>query len=481
MVATVLKTCLLSIAVLLACKSNHADEEKKDIIQPPKTETKSDVDFWLTNTDQSSLFKKQNVSLLFSPATNTGSTIEIDDSKQFQEIDGFGYTLTGGSATLINSLNESSKAALLKELFQHDGNNIGVSYLRISLGASDLSESVFTYNDLPVGEIDLELKKFTLEKEKKDLIPVLKEIISIFPQIKIMASPWTPPLWMKTNNNSVGGSLKPEYYDVYARYLAKYIQEMAKEGIIIDALTVQNEPLHPGNNPSLLMLAADQKNFVKNNLGPVFKAENIKTKIVVYDHNADKPEYPIEILNDPDAKKYVDGSAFHLYAGSISALSIVHNAHPDKNIYFTEQWVGAPSNFSEDFKWHVENVIIGSMNNWSKVALEWNLAADALQKPHTQGGCTQCLGALTIDGPSISRNVAYYIIAHASKFVRPGSKRIFSSAATNLQNVAFKTPEGKIALIVLNKSGATQSFNVKYNGKQVSSTLNAGSVGTYVW
>ncbi|ADY53615.1 Glucan endo-1,6-beta-glucosidase [Pseudopedobacter saltans DSM 12145] len=481
MVTTVLKTCLLSAVALFACKSNHADDEKKGIIQPPKTETKSDVDFWLTNTDQSSLFKKQNVSLLFGPAANTGSTIEIDDSKQFQEIDGFGYTLTGGSATLINSLNESSKAALLKELFQHDGNNIGVSYLRISLGASDLSESVFTYNDLPVGEIDLELKKFTLEKEKKDLIPVLKQIISIFPQIKIMASPWTPPLWMKTNNNSVGGSLRPEYYDVYARYLAKYIQEMAKEGIIIDALTVQNEPLHPGNNPSLLMLAADQKNFVKNNLGPVFKAENIKTKIVVYDHNADKPEYPIEILNDPDAKKYVDGSAFHLYAGSISALSTVHNAHPDKNIYFTEQWVGAPSNFSGDFKWHVENVIIGSMNNWSKVALEWNLAADALQKPHTQGGCTQCLGALTIDGPSISRNVAYYIIAHASKFVRPGSKRIFSSAATNLQNVAFKTPEGKIALIVLNKSGATQSFNVKYNGKQVSSTLNAGSVGTYVW
>jgi len=481
MIATTFRAFVLSAAVSLACKSNHTADEKDPVPNPPKQEIKSDVELWLTNTDQSSLFKKQNTSLMFGTVTNTGTTIDVDDSQTFQEIDGFGYTLTGGSAILINSLSESAKTALLKDLFLHDENNIGVSYLRISVGASDLSESVFTYNDLPAGETDLELKKFTLEKEQKDLIPVLKRIITLFPEIKIMGSPWTPPTWMKTNNNSVGGSLKSEYYDVYARYLAKYVQEMAKEGIIIDALTVQNEPLHPGNNPSLLMLATEQKDFVKNHLGPVFKALHLKTKIIVYDHNADNPQYPIDILNDPGAKKYIDGSAFHLYNGSINALSTVHNAHPDKNLYFTEQWVGAPSNFAGDFKWHMENVIIGSMNNWSKVALEWNLAADANQKPHTPGGCTLCLGALTINGSTVTKNVAYYIIAHASKFVRPGSRRIYSSTVNNLQNVAFKTPDGKKVIIVLNKSTVAQSFNLKYNGKQVTTSLNAGSTGTYVW
>jgi glucosylceramidase len=261
----------------------------------------------------------------------------------------------------------------------------------------------------------------------------------------------------------------------------KYVQEMQKEGITIDAITVQNEPLHPGNNPSLLMLAEEQASFIKQSLGPAFMNSGIKTKIIIYDHNADRPDYPISILNDPEAKKYIDGSAFHLYGGVIENVSQVHEAHPDKNLYFTEQWIGAPGNFGGDFKWHTKHLIIGASRNWCKTVLEWNLAADPNQKPHTPGGCDRCLGAVTIDGDLVTRNPAYYIVAHASKFVRPGSVRIDSNIPEGLPNVAFTTHEGKIVVIVLNDSESEKTFNIKIGNKAISTSLTSSSVGTYIF
>lgn len=251
-------------------------------------------------------------------------------------------------------------------------------------------------------------------------------------------------------------------------------------GITIDAITPQNEPLHPGNNPSMYMTAAQQAEFVKNHLGPSFQSSGITAKIIVYDHNCDHPDYPLAILNDAAAKSFVDGSAFHLYSGDISALSQVRSSHPDKNLYFTEQYTASNGNFGGDLKWHLKNVIIGSMRNWSRTALEWNLANDPNFGPHTPGGCTTCKGALTI-GTTVVRNVAYYIIAHASKFVSPGSVRIGSNLSGNLQNVAFKTRTGIKILIVENDGGNAQAFNIRFNGKWVSTSLPAGSVGTYTW
>jgi glucosylceramidase len=231
----------------------------------------------------------------------------------------------------------------------------------------------------------------------------------------------------------------------------------------------------------MVMEAPEQANFIKNNLGPDFQAAKIKTKIILYDHNADRPDYPISILNDPEVKKYVDGSAFHLYGGKIEALSDVHNAHPDKNLYFTEEWVGAPGNLKKDMQFHIKDIIIGAPRNWSRNVIEWNLAADQNQDPHTPGGCNRCLGGITIMGDSVIRNSAYYIVAHASKFVVPGSHRIESNYVNELPNVAFLTPKGKIVLIVFNDSADTQTFNIKLNNKQVSSVLNPGATGTLVF
>lgn len=436
--------------------------------------------FWLTDPFQGIFFEKQVSGLSETNKESSIRSIEIDPEIEFQHMDGFGYTLTGGSARLINELDDSLKTVLLSELFSAE-KGIGISYLRLSIGASDLSDSVFSYNDIPGDTIDPLQVRFNMNMEKVHLIPVLKEILAINPKIKLMGSPWSAPAWMKTNKSAKGGSLKKEYFNSYAIYLSKYILEMRNEGILIDAITVQNEPLHPGNNPSMFMSPEDQALFIKHSLGPIFDSLKIKSKIVIYDHNADRTDYPIKILTDTTARKFIDGSAFHLYGGKIEDVSKVHNAHPDKAIYFTEQWIGAPGNFAEDLKWHIDNLIIGAPKNWCKTVLEWNLAADANNNPHTdKGGCTRCLGAITIDNQKITRNPAYYIIAHASKFVRPGSVRIESNETNDLSNIAYKTPDDQIVVIVLNKSSEKQTFKIKIAGQYFKTVLNSGSVGTYV-
>jgi glucosylceramidase len=477
-------------ALLITAGLTSAYSCKKIVVPPDDgttdptdtTKTKTDVVFWLTTADNSILLRELDDKLLFKATTNQYPSIEVDTTLTYQSVDGFGYTLTGGSAWLINNLPAVTRNSLMKELFSRQDGCIGVSYLRISIGASDLDATVFSYDDMPAGQTDNELAHFSLDKDKTDLIPVLKIALSHNPDIKILGSPWSAPSWMKSNKGTIGGRLLPEYYDAYARYLVRYIQGMQAEGIRLDAITIQNEPLNPNNNPSMEMSATEQASFIKNHLGPAFRSAQINTKIILYDHNCDHPEYPINILDDEAARQYVDGSAFHLYGGDISALSQVHQAYPDKNVYFTEQWVGGPGNFGPDMRWHVKNLIIGATRNWSRNVLEWNLASDPSYHPHTEGGCTSCLGAVTItNGSSVTRNVAYYIIAHASKFVPAGSVRIGSDLASTLQNVAFKTPEGKKVLIVLNDGNMDQTFNIRFNGKAVTTSLTGGSVATYIW
>jgi len=367
---------------------------------------------------------------------------------------------------------------LINELFSTENTAIGISYIRISLGASDLSSYTFTYDDQGP---DINLQNFSIAVEQVDLIPVLKKIIAINPSIKILACPWSAPAWMKTNNKLEGGSLQPQYFSVYANYFVKYIQAMTAQGITIDAITPQNEPLNYTNNPSMVMEAADQTLFVKNHLGPAFQSAGIKTKIIVYDHNCDRPDYPLTVLGDAVANAFIDGSGFHLYAGDISAMTQVHNAYPNKNIYFTEQAITTYGTFSSDLNAHVNSLIVGATRNWSRNVLEWNLASDPSNGPQTTVGCPMCIGALTITPSSITRNVSYYIIAHASKFVRPGAVRIASNEISGLPNVAFKNTDGSKVLIVLNNSGSAKTFNIKFNAKIVASTLNNGAVATYTW
>ena len=490
---------IVTFMMLLPCTASFTFSQETN---SPKIEA------WVTNPDRSALFMKQPETISFGKDDGRGLPIIIDDRQSFQSMDGFGFALTGGSAFHLKNMSDDARAKILHELFATDDNNIGVSYIRLTIGASDLNSFVYSYNDMPNGKTDFDLKKFDLGEDKYAVIPVMKEILAINPDIKIMGSPWSAPKWMKVSNDVRGGALKPECYEVYSRYFVKYIQAMEKEGIYLDAITIQNEPLNSRNTPSMPMLWNEQATLVKKYLGPAFKAAGLKTKIIIFDHNCDRPDYPLAILSDPEAAQYVDGSAFHNYRGDINTMSAVHMARPDKNIYFTEQMVTErPGSETINITDPVKRLIIGTPRNWSKNVILWNLAADKNNDPHTDnGGCSMCQGAITIDGNDVTRNIAYYVVAHAAKFARPGSVRISSTNTCDrtveitedeenalikratiiersnvLPNVAFKTPEGKIVLIVANDSRAASSVKIQYNGQFANLKLAPGAVGTYIW
>jgi glucosylceramidase len=443
------------------------------------------VSIWETTTDQSKLLQQQGSVNFAADAGTNPTTITVDENTTYQTIDGFGYALTGGSASLINGLG-ANQNTFLNDIFSTASGHVGSSFVRITIGASDLSSSDFTYDDMPSGQTDVNLNNFNINQEMTDLVPVLKKIIAINPSIKILATPWTAPVWMKSgsggNGGFTGGSLNTAYYDAYARYFVKYVKAMAAQGINIYAVTPQNEPLNPNNNPAMTMQSNEEANFIKNNLGPQFSANGISTKIIAYDHNCDQPGYPEAVLGDAGANPYVDGSAFHLYGGDISALTTVHNAYPNKNVYFTEQFIGGPGNFGGDLDWHVNNLIIGAPRNWSRVVLEWNLAADPNYNPHTSGGCSTCLGAVTISGNNYTRNTAYYTVAHASEFVKAGAVRISSNTfPSSIQNVAFRNPDGTKVVVALNTASSTQSFKIKWGSESFTYSLPAGAVATFTW
>lgn len=416
-----------------------------------------------------------------SPRSETpDATITIDERVVMQSMDGFGFCLTQGSAWVMrHKMSDSQRAGLLKELFTIENGGIGVSALRIPIGASDLSTHVYTYDDTSTP--DLSLASFSLGEDLNDLVPVLQEIRLLAPKITIMASPWTPPLWMKTNQAAKGGSLRTEYYSLYAQYFVRYLREMESKGIPIHSITIQNEPENPHNTPSLAMTAAEQCEFVRDHLGPAMAKANRKERIVIYDHNCDHPEYPLQILSDPVAASFIDGSAFHLYAGNISALGKVHDKFPNKSVYFTEQWLSSEGQFGPDLNWHAENVVIGATNNWARMVLEWNLANDENMQPHTDGGCDKCLGAVTIDRGSVTRNASYYAIAHASRYVPQGSVRIQSASASPHQHVAFKTPDNKHVLIILNPSDSERSLTIDSKLPAIEVTLPSRSISTVRW
>jgi len=438
---------------------------------------------WLSTEDRSSLLAPQPAPLHFKTVNTQAPVIDVNDRQKYQSMDGFGFALTGGSAQLLMRMDAPQRSVLLQELFGTDDRDIGVSYLRISIGSSDMNDHAFTYDDLKPGETDPSLAKFDFGPDKTSVIPALREILAINPRIKILGSPWSAPAWMKTNGNLKGGSLKPEYYDTYAQYFVKFIAGMKAAGIRIDAVTPQNEPLNPKNTPSMVMEATDEAAFISKSLGPAFRKARIDTRIIVYDHNCDRPDYPLTILKDPEAMQYVAGSGFHLYEGEITALTQVHDAYPQKNLYFTEQMVVDEHG---DPRLHiaapVARLMVGAPRNWSRNVLLWNLAADPEFKPHTDnGGCPVCEGAITIDGNNVTRNLAYYTVAHAAKFVPPGSVRIRSNALDKLPNVAYETPGGKYVVIVANTSGTAQTFQIRFHGESIVSTLSGGAAATYVW
>lgn len=435
----------------------------------PHLSQSQSVSVWLTSGDKSNLFKAQQT-LSFGKSTSAANLITIDTSVQYQTMDGFGYCLTEGSCEVIASLPESAQNSLLQDFF-NPTSGLGISVLRISIGASDLSSSSYSYNE---NNNDINMNNFSLSgPDQVYLIPMLKKILVINPQIKILATPWSAPKWMKTSNSWIGGSLKTELHGAYATYFVKYLQAMKAQGINIWAITPQNEPINEDNEPSMGMSSSQQLNFIDKYLGPAMKQANLlSTKIIGYDHNCDNASFAIEVCTSA----YVDGSAFHLYAGDISTLSDVHEA-TGKNAYFTEQFISG-NNFGGDLDWHMKRVELGAVLNWSKVVLEWNLASYSDFTPHTQKGCTNCQGAITVNNGNITKNLAYYLIGHMSKVIKPGAVRIDSD---NYENAAaFKNVDGSIGLVIYN-SGDARAISIKLGNKNLNYTIPANTVASFLW
>lgn len=434
-----------------------------------------DLAVWITSGDGRFLIQRTEPA----PASPPSRTIVLDDSRIFQTVRGFGFTLTGGSALLLSRMTPERRDALLQELFAPDG-PARVSCLRLAIGASDLGVRAFTYDDVQAGESDWELERFDLFAGDTELLPILREILAIAPDIVIIASPWSAPAWMKTNHGLVGGALRPDCHDVYARYLVRYLVEMQKQGVTIRAITVQNEPGNAKNDPSMTMSAEQQAEFVGCSLGPMMRTAGLGTEIFCHDHNCDDPGYPLAVLADARAKAYLAGSAFHLYAGEPDAMGLVHDRHPDKACIFTEQWVGRWDDFPGALMWHGERVLVGALRNWAEIVLEWNLAADPDCGPHTPGGEGNCVGAVTLDGDRVTRNVAYYLIAHAACFIPPGSRRIGSGDA--VPNAAFLTPAGRIAVTAVNPTDAPMTLALTLRGAALATIeLPAKALATGVW
>lgn len=414
------------------------------------------------------------------------SAIDLDARTTYQQIVGFGAAMTDASAYLfMHRMPAKDRDAVMRDLFGRD-NGIGLSIVRVPMGASDFSLRHYSYDDMPPTESDSALTRFSIDEDRAEKIPLLKRALAINPQLKLTASPWSPPAWMKSSGSLIKGTLLPRYYDSFADYFVKFIQAYGAEGLPIYAIMVQNEPhFEPEDYPGMRLEPAARAQVIGRHLGPRLEGAGIKTAIWDWDHNWDQPQSPLDVLADPVARKYVQGIAWHCYGGDVSAQSKVHDAFPDKDAWFTEcsggEWA---TNFGDNLKFNVGTLVIGGTRNWARGVSLWNLALDEKFGPH-KGGCGNCRGVVTVDSRTgaYTRNVEYYSLGHASKFVLPGAFRIKSeSADTTLANVAFRNPDGYTkVLLVLNTLKEPRTFVVRAGGRALRYTLPAASVVTLVW
>ena len=478
-----LATLFITSILLMQCSCG--DDE---IPVPPNNgnvDIEGKVAVW--RSDKAGLLKlaKESELLPYEITTDFDVNVSIDDGTEYQVMEGFGAALTGSSAYVIQThLEEAEQDQLLQDLFDAE-NGIGISFIRLTIGASDFSLSDFTYNDLSVSQSDVPQDNFDLSIEDEYLIPLLQKIIAINPDIKIMATPWSAPAWMKENESlKNGGHLKNDLQESYATYFVKYIQAMAAKNIPIHSVTIQNEPLYAAPYVSMEMSAEEQKVFIRDYLGPQFEVNNIATKVIIYDHNWDNVNYSLSILNDATAKDYIEGTAFHCYAGDVSAMSQVHNVHPNRGIYFTECSGGdfAPD-YASNLSWNTENLIVGATRNWSKTVLFWNLALDENSGPQN-GGCQDCRGVVTINSvtKAITKNEEYVLLGHISKFVKPGAKRIETpnTRGQEISQAAFKNADGSIVVVAFNHNSEEQKVRFQYKQDVFNYKIEGGMLATFI-
>ncbi|HCU45731.1 MAG TPA: glucosylceramidase [Sphingobacterium sp.] len=488
MIYTLLLSCLMTAT---SCNRDSYTPSAIDSIKD-----NGDITIYTTTNTRSQDFSKGFID--FSTKFNMSpNTITLDPTQKFQTMDGFGAAITGSTCYNLMKMTQEDRTKFLTETFSDD-KGMGMNYIRIAIGCSDFSLSEYTCWDKEGKE------NFALQSEEKQyVLPVLKEILAINPSIKIMGSPWTAPKWMKVNNLTdlkpfdswTSGQLNPKYYQDYGWYFVQWLQAMKKEGIHVSSITVQNEPLNRGNSASMYMTWQEQQAFIKQALGPQLKAASLDTKIYAFDHNynydniADQNDYPVKIYNDAGAASFIAGAAFHNYGGDKVELLDIHNQRPDKELVFTETSIGEWNegrNLEKRLMEDMREVALGTVNNWSRAVIVWNLMLDNDKGPNRDGGCQTCYGAVDISKSNfkkITRNSHYYIVGHLSAVVKSGAVRIGASGYTaeGLIYTAFKNIDGSYALVLLNDANENRKITINDTKNHFSYEVPAKSVVSYRW
>jgi glucosylceramidase len=442
-------------------------------------------------------------------AAPTTPTLVVDPTQTFQTMRGFGGAITDSSATVLYGMSPSARAATMRSLFDPVTGD-GLDYLRQPIGASDfVATAAYTYDDLAAGQTDYQQRHFSVAHDQAQILPLLREAKALNPHLQIVASPWSPPAWMKTGDSLIGGRLidDPRIYQSYALYLLKFIEAYKANGVAVDTITVQNEPQNrtPSGYPGTDMPSWQEEKVIED-LGPMLRDAGLHTQILAYDHNwtehpndiaatppdetADINSYPQNVLNSP-AAKWISGVAYHCYSGDPSAMTALHNQFPDKAIYFTEcsgsQSSDPANTFSDTLKWHARNLIIGTTRNWAETMINWNLALDPSNGPHV-GGCGTCTGIVTVGpGDTVVNDAEYYTLGHLARFVKPGAVRIgstsFGTTGWNGQvmDVAFRDPDGSTVLVAHNENDNPQAVTVREGDAAFTYTLPGGALATFTW
>jgi glucosylceramidase len=438
---------------------------------------------WLTTADETQKLAPQPLQQRAGPAAGD-ETVTIDTSKHFQKMHGFGAAMTDASALLLSELSEAKRKAVMAELFGRANGGLGLSFTRLTVGASDFSTSDYSYDDPPGNAPDPDLRYFSIAPAKKYVLPRMREALAINRDLLVLISPWSAPAWMKTTNSLIKGQLVPRYYPAFADYLARTAQAFGREGVPVSMLTIQNEPdFEPDDYPGMRVNPPERAIIIGRYVGPALRSRGLKTQVLDYDHNWDDPQMPLAVLGDPVARQYISGVAWHCYEGDVPAQTPVHDAYPDKDAWLTECSGGEWSpKFSEVLAWMTDKLIIGASNNWSRGTLLWNLALDPKHGPHT-GGCTDCRGVVTIDPATgaVTRNVEYYVLGHASRFVLPGAFRVAATKhGDEVEAAAFLNRDGSRVAIVHRKTG-DGPVTIAVDGDRYSVALPAGAVATLRW